>query len=91
MPQVSQDLFAKLYPFGLLIGLLFTNLRASTVLQRAGAVQWTAIHSLLLKHRSGVPEQYLVTHITNGGVSCVGSDFSQTAIRRVHTRGMMMY
>jgi len=26
------------YPLGLLIGLLYTNLRASTVLQRAGAV-----------------------------------------------------
>jgi len=30
------------YPLGLLIGLLYTNLRASTVLQRAGAVLWTA-------------------------------------------------
>jgi len=38
MPQVSQDFFAKLYPLGLLIGLLYTNLRASTVLQKAGAV-----------------------------------------------------
>jgi len=41
MPQMSQDFFAKL-PLGLLIGLLYTNLRASTVLQRAGAVLWTA-------------------------------------------------
>jgi len=35
---------------------------ASTVLQRAGAVLWTALH--LLQHRSGgaeQPEQYLVT------------------------------
>jgi len=46
MPQVSQDFFAKLYPLGLLIGLLYTNLRASTVLQKAGAVLWTALHSL---------------------------------------------
>jgi len=30
------------YPLGLLIGLLYTNLRTSTVLQRAGAVLWTA-------------------------------------------------
>jgi len=30
------------YPLGLLIGLLYTNLRASTVLQRAAAVLWTA-------------------------------------------------
>ena len=30
------------YPLGLLIGLLYTNLRASTVFQRAGAVLWTA-------------------------------------------------
>ena len=30
------------YPLGLWIGLLCTNLRASTVLQRAGAVLWTA-------------------------------------------------
>jgi len=37
------------YPLGLLIGLLYTNVRASTVLQRAGAV---------LQHRSGGPEQY---------------------------------
>jgi len=30
------------YPLGLLIGLLYTNLHASTVLQRAGAVLWNA-------------------------------------------------
>jgi len=39
------------YPLGLLIGLLYTNLRASTVLQRAEAVLWTALHSL--QYRSG--------------------------------------
>jgi len=31
------------YPLGLLIELLYTKLRASTVLQRAGAVLWTGV------------------------------------------------
>jgi len=48
-------------PLGLLIGLLYTNLRAPTVLQRAGAV---------LQHRSGGPEQYLLTPALN--LWCLG-------------------
>jgi len=47
------------YQLGLLIGLLYTYLCDSAVLQRTGAVLWTALHSL--QHCSRGPEQYLVT------------------------------
>ena len=53
------------HPFGILIGLLYTNLCASTVLQRAGAVLWTALRSL--QHSSG------------GGGEAAGTVFSHTA------------
>jgi len=57
MLQVSQDLFAKLPIRPIDWIAIYTDLLASTVLQRAGAVLWTALH--LLQHRSGGPEQYL--------------------------------
>jgi len=64
MPQVSQDFLAKL-PIRPIDWLLYTNLCASTVLQRAGAVLWSARAVFIHTHRRGVCTPRAHKHLCN--------------------------